>query len=378
MFIFLFDILVYLFYRESRVKSNVTFHRNGTLSFEEPIYYYFEREKSIGPLSDTVTILDLVIAGISNQYSRCYGSYNCFTNSLTQKTLAGEIFNYHNRTIFKTYTVGDLLWGHRDDFLHSMSGLATMAGQDTPTTLGLFEGKNGTSSGLYTIFSGEGNMTAYQEIRSFRGLTEMNCWSTKYANMMNGTVGHGFPPFLKPDDSLKIFAGDLCRSSELMYAETQMLNGVEVFVYKPPRWASYPYPKNPDQLGFCTPDETDCPPEGLLNETACIGQPILMGKPHFLHADVDLLNSFEGLSPHPENHETFLYVEPLTGSIFKASKRLMFLFPYRESELSKQGGIKLHPNMKDGTTAFPLFWVNETVCIYIFSFFLFVFFYYIS
>jgi scavenger receptor class B protein 1 len=49
-----------------------------------------------------------------------------------------------------------------------------------------------------------------------------------------------------------------------------------------------------------------------------------MSSPHFLFADPVFLKDVEGLSPDFLKHNTFLSVEPTTGILMKANKRLQF------------------------------------------------------
>jgi len=50
-------------FREVEKKVNLTWHENGTISYRRVKHWYFEPEMSIGPLSDTVTTINVPVVG---------------------------------------------------------------------------------------------------------------------------------------------------------------------------------------------------------------------------------------------------------------------------------------------------------------------------
>lgn len=66
-------------------------------------------------------------------------------------------------------------------------------------------------------------------------------------------------------------------------------------------------------------------PSGVLNLTLCLqGVPIIQSSPHFLFCDERYVNDVVGIEPNYEKHRTQLYVEPTTGVLMKANKRIQF------------------------------------------------------
>ena len=45
--------------REIEKKINLTWHVNGTVSYRRQKFWYFEREMSVGPLTDSITTLNV-------------------------------------------------------------------------------------------------------------------------------------------------------------------------------------------------------------------------------------------------------------------------------------------------------------------------------
>ena len=56
-------------FREVEKKVNLTWHENGTISYKRVKYWYFEREMSVGPLTDRVTTINVPVVG-SAEFAR--------------------------------------------------------------------------------------------------------------------------------------------------------------------------------------------------------------------------------------------------------------------------------------------------------------------
>lgn len=63
---------------------------------------------------------------------------------------------------------------------------------------------------------------------------------------------------------------------------------------------------------------------GDKNRNKIKGVPIIMSSPHFLFADPKFLKDVDGLVPDERLHNTYLSVDPITGVLMKANKRLQF------------------------------------------------------
>ena len=122
-----------------------------------------------------------------------------------------------------------------------------------------------------------------------------------------------------------IFESDLCRSLYANYnGSTTLLDNIEVLGFSPDEYFFANHTINPDNEGFCTP-RGNCLKAGLLNLTNCVGGvPLVMSCPHFLFSPQDLVDDVVGLKPNLTQHQTRIYIEPLTGIPLKANKRLQF------------------------------------------------------
>jgi hypothetical protein len=54
------------------------------------------------------------------------------------------------------------------------------------------------------------------------------------------------------------------------------------------------------------------------------GVPLVMSCPHYLFAPQEIVDDVVGIKPNLTQHQTLIYIEPLTGIPMKAHKRLQF------------------------------------------------------
>ncbi|XP_067284176.1 platelet glycoprotein 4 [Pseudorasbora parva] len=311
-------------------KTNITFNDNFTVSFVLPAGAIFEPGMSVGNEEDIVTSLNLAVAGVY---------------SLLDHKLANWLIQHNNATLFQNRTVKELLWGYKDPMLNSM--------------IGVFYPYNGTSDGPYTVFTGKDDIKKVATIKCWQGEKSLNYWKDPYCNMINGTDGSSFHPFLDKKEPLFFFSPDICRSISAEYDSTVNLKGIDVYRYMLPAEALASPVVNPDNQCYCTdPALTkNCTVAGLLDLTACKGTPVFLSLPHFLYGTNDLIESVVGLSPNFEEHSIFLDVEPITGFTLRFAKRLQLNMLYGPSD-----NIVILNKIKENTI-FPLLWVNETAAL---------------
>ncbi|CAG0900856.1 unnamed protein product, partial [Darwinula stevensoni] len=108
---------------------------------------------------------------------------------------------------------------------------------------------------------------------------------------------------------------------------------------------------------FCLSNGT-CLKAGVLDLSECRDIPLVMSMPHFYLGSEEYFNEsvVEGLEPRKEWHQTFVDLEPLTGTILNASKKLQVNFRLRP--------IEKYPSFANvSEMLFPIFWMNESVTL---------------
>ncbi|VDQ13988.1 unnamed protein product [Trichobilharzia regenti] len=257
-------------YREQRVKFNVSM-TNEFISYRERKQYYFDKNLSNGTEADVITGVNLAFVTIAEKMN----SMPWFLDRVIEL-----IEKYLSDTLIVRKTVNELLWGYEDQFL----SLLVKLGLNIPTTrIGLMINVNNTLSDSITIDSGLMSSQMVGRIVKFHGNDTLSYWTTPTANMINGTDGTIFHPFITQGEKPYIFSADLCRSLQFYADSVTQMNQLPVIKFLPmPDTFKSPksYEKN---RGFCL-NWPDCYGDGVLDMSSCQpGAPVAMSQPHFLN-----------------------------------------------------------------------------------------------
>ncbi|TRY81356.1 hypothetical protein DNTS_008493 [Danionella cerebrum] len=274
-------------YRENRWKDNITFHENATVSYKEYRQYFFEESMSVGNESDVVTIPNMLVLGASVMMENA---------PLAVRVLVSSTFKSFNEGAFITKPVGELMWGYESklvDFLNKfLPGLMPSSGK-----FGLFSEFNNSNTGLFTIFTGRDDIRNVHMVDTWNGQKKVDYWSTGQCNMINGTAGQMWPPFMTKETTMPFYSPDAC--SHVLYS------------------------------------------------------PSFISQPHFYNADPELLKTVDGLNPSEEEHGLFIDIHPETGVPINVSVRLQLnLLIKRVPGISETGNIK--------ELVIPMLWFEES------------------
>jgi hypothetical protein len=166
------------------------------------------------------------------------------------------------------------------------------------------------------VFTGVQDNTKFGNIASFNGNSELPFWNEDpYCNMVNGSDGALFPPFVSKEKRLDLFSPELCRSLYLEYEGETEIKGLVGYRFTLPKSVLEDPRKNEANRCFCTDPGNDlekCPKQGAYQLESCRkGAPIIVSLPHFLDGDEDYLNQTYGLHPDRSKHETVIILEPV-------------------------------------------------------------------
>eukprot|EP00455_Lapot_gusevi_P016383 TRINITY_DN18443_c0_g1_i7.p1 TRINITY_DN18443_c0_g1~~TRINITY_DN18443_c0_g1_i7.p1 ORF type:complete len:297 (-),score=125.38 TRINITY_DN18443_c0_g1_i7:27-917(-) len=168
-----------------------------------------------------------------------------------------------------------------------------------------------------------------QEVQVPSGFFSLNVkippWGSKQANRISGTDAAQFASKQAEGGRIRAYVDTLYRMAELANLNNQheTYAGIDLLKFTLPDDIMANATVNPKNADFYMTGL----PSAILNLTATsLGVPIFVSKPHFLDvppaATSYLINKVQGLSPNSELHDTFLSVEPLTGTTMRARKRL--------------------------------------------------------
>uniref|UniRef100_A0AAY4ERW3 Uncharacterized protein n=1 Tax=Denticeps clupeoides TaxID=299321 RepID=A0AAY4ERW3_9TELE len=328
-------------YREYRGKENVTFFENGTrVAAYTPKTFVFLPERSVGdPDVELITTVNIPAVAVMNKLK----------GSFFKATMVSVMMKNVKAGIFMTRTVNELLWGYKDPLLtkiHTQS-------PEVEEYFGLMYKKNGSHDGEFVYYTGEKNYLDYGKIDTWNGQRAMTFWSSDYSNMIKGTDGSVFHPFLTKEERLDIFTADLCRYLPINEVEVK---GIPAYRFTPPRAVMASVKENPDNAGYCVPPG-NCLGSGVLKVDVCRkGVPVVVSFPHFYLGDEQYYGSISGLSPKREHHQTYLDLNPTTGVPVRASKRAQI-----NIILDRISGFPITRTLNG--TVFPVMFLNESVVI---------------
>ncbi|KAM8853546.1 scavenger receptor class B member 1 isoform 2-T3 [Synchiropus picturatus] len=325
-------------YRKRCQKDNITFHPNDTVSYREYRQYFFEPDMSAGNESDIVTIPNMLVLGAAVMMEKL---------PYPMRLMVSATFKSFKEGPFLTKTVGELMWGYDSglvDFLNKyFPGMLPSTGK-----FGLFAEFNNSNTGLFTTFTGQDDISKVHRVDSWNGLTELSYWRTPQCNMINGTAGQMWPPFMTKESTLPFYSPDACRSLELVYQRPGTVKGIPLYRYVAPKTMFANGTDYAPNEGFCP-----CRQSGLLNVSSCRSKsPVFISHPHFFNADPVLLDYVEGLNPTEDEHGLFIDIHPQTGVPLNVSIRLQLNLYVKEVRGFTETG-------KISEVVMPMIWFEE-------------------
>ncbi|XP_047228869.1 lysosome membrane protein 2c isoform X1 [Girardinichthys multiradiatus] len=330
-------------YREYRPMEDVVFHDNGTrVAAVNPKTYIFQRNMSRGPESDLIRTVNIPAMTVMER----------FKDNKAIANLIASYMRFSGIGLFTTHTVGELLWGYEDVLLKTFKTFMP----ELDDIFGLFYKNNASSDGDYMFFTGQPNYKDFARVDTWNGKSSLDWWTSDECNMINGTNGASFHPIISKNAELYMFSSDLCRSLYAVYTNDVTVKGISGYRFVPPFEVFANVTVNPANAGFCVP-AGNCLGSGLLNVSLCKqGAPIIMSSPHFYQADEKFVQDVFGMRPKKEEHETAIDINPLTGIILQAAKRLQVnVYVEKIPDFSETGNVR--------TVVFPVMYLNESVLI---------------
>ncbi|ESO96893.1 hypothetical protein LOTGIDRAFT_159641 [Lottia gigantea] len=337
-------------YREERIKFDIVFNDNGTVSYRQKRLFTFIREMSVGDDEvDMITTVNPALLALIEGI----GIFGEFVKKIIVNIVGAQ------EDIFITRTIKELVWGYVDPSLklaHSL--LPFLIYTDF---IGYFMNKNNTDDGVYTVYTGKHNIDLLGTIDRYNGSKYLNFWSTPWANLINGSDGTINKPFLEDQKYLYFFSSDICRAAYGEYtSNTKTKHGIKLHRYTGTATELANKTINPDNAGFCT-KRSGCLGTGLLDLSICTNVdhfpiPTVMSFPHFYMADEKFIQGVYGMSPSKDKHETTVDVDPITGLLLQASKKLQInMHIVNNTDVLVSKGIK--------EVFLPVLWLDENMVI---------------
>lgn len=304
-------------YRQKWLKQNITWHENGTISYRTRKTFKFVAAESCASCQDTVdNVTTLNVPAISAYYQTRNANW------YTTYSLSGLIWGLGYKP-WVTRTVHEMLWGY-DEPLFKVA--QTLLAEPPPfDKFGLFLVKNSTKEedlGLYSMYTGEGDPYKLSKIQSFNGDQELDFWNSSECNLVHGSDGASFNPYISKGDTLWFFNDQLCRAMPLVYNNSVTQEGLPGLRFIPREdvfMSARSYPQ--ENSCFQRPDLESG--DGVFDVTVCqYDTPIILSWPHFLGAEPKYKEAIEGLHPEPAKHGFWFDIQDVTGTTLSAKARV--------------------------------------------------------
>ncbi|XP_055926726.1 lysosome membrane protein 2-like isoform X2 [Argiope bruennichi] len=339
-------------FKQYRSKNVLSFNKEDkTVIYDDIKRYEFVPEKS-ADMSNKMYSLNLPLQGILMFVKKLPD----LSRSLLVPMLEGILKSY-NESLFSYRTARELLFdGYKVNLIQDLIDLAgafvTVPEILPNNTFGFLYGKNNSGDGMFEVFTGEDGIEKYSQIAKWNNMSRIPFWNNQYCNMMNGTDGSQFPPPVSKRDILYVYTPELCRSVSLEFLTDVRVQGIPALRFVTPDRLFASPTVNPDNMCYCT-DKKFCDLSGILDVSPCRkGMKLAVTGPHFFLAHEFIKERVTGLTPSRELHETYVDIEPNTGLVLRASRKLQMNFILDKfDEMEETKNVKL--------TVIPLIWVTE-------------------
>ncbi|XP_015173502.1 PREDICTED: protein croquemort-like [Polistes dominula] len=338
---------------EINQKVNITFHSNGTVSYFQRRFWYFDEKRSNGTLQDKVSLLNATLVSEGNIIT--------LQPYLMKKSFSNLVKKQSKLRIIKR--VGDLLIGYKEVsyFKHFNKFL-------------YLSKRNGTIDGdNFNVATGEKNISQLGLLKKWN-YKNTSSYFEKICNQIEGSIGNFWPP--NPiDNEIKLFMPELCRA--LIYEldkktdymgmegykytmDTKTLDNYRDICYllKVPQHFEVQNlddicePKNISEDCYC---DKECNPIGFINIGYChYDGHIFFSLPHFYKTKPRLRDLVVGLNPNEEEHSFYIILEPNTGMPLEIAERLQInlLLQTSTDKMFLQNISSIY---------FPIFWYSKKI-----------------
>ncbi|RWS23125.1 Lysosome membrane protein 2-like protein [Leptotrombidium deliense] len=275
------------------------------------------------------------------------------------------LLQFHNQNLFTTKTVRELLFdGYRVNVLDTINLISMplkIIGISIPyvplinNTFGIFHNKNNTPEGPFEVFTGIDDYTKIGQFVAWKDKVSLNHWKGKECNVLNGTDGIQFSPFLKKEQILSVFIFDACRSILLGFDKETEVKGIKTYRFKTLQSSFHSATKNSDNWCYCNVRKKSCNHDGVIDISPCwFNAPLYASHPHFYNASKRIFEKVKGLQPDGEKHTSYVDIEPTTGSVLRGARRFALNVEIKNFPIISSSRNILKPAI------IPILWVEES------------------
>lgn len=301
-------------FREKRIKENIQFFTNDTVSYNERKIWFFDSSKSVGNLHDRVTSAHVITATVVDRM-RDHTPY--------EKNISNFMLNYEGGHLAVSKPAGDwILEGFQDKLIDLLRFFNT---SEVPhTKFGWFVERNNSllHDGSFTVYTGVEDITKLGQLTHWNGRAETGFFAEP-CDSVKGAANGIFPPHLNPKEDITVFVIDACRFMVLKPKGIVHRYGLNATKWVATEETLDSGETDSTQKCFCNVQRQPCPKKGVVDSKRCRAKaPIYASFPHFYLADKSYRQAITGMYPNPEKHHFVLIVDPKTGMLLELQERL--------------------------------------------------------
>ncbi|XP_060809018.1 scavenger receptor class B member 1-like [Amyelois transitella] len=327
-------------YLEKLLHSNIQFNENSTMTYTAKRFPIYLPERNSIDLNATLIVPNLALLGMS--------SYLHNANYFVQ-TGFRFLASSHHSEVFVKKTIYEYLWDYKEAILDTSKNLAP----------GLVPVNNmGMLARIYADFTDEvtvkiGSQWGHHQffqIDRFRGEPQLPGYDPDECpdRIFRSSEGVMYHQRLSKTDVVLYWRKTVCKLMPLYFDSELVIDHVPVYRY------------NLSESVFNrVTNGTDCYdtqpslPEGLSDGSKCYFKfPMVVSYPHFYNGQPPKDKYVTGLQPDRTKHNSYIIVEPLTGTPFRSVARM-------------QSNLRVHdltrfnyPYNKFSNLVLPLFWAE--------------------
>lgn len=305
-------------FSQKMIKENITFHENGTVSYEQKKVYHFEENKSKAKLSDTITHINIALVSAGYTVKTVHNGNEFLHYAIETGCNAKGV----DCSLFLKHTVSELLFdGYEDPFIESAAQFFNMPFKK----FGFFIGRNDTSSdGVYSIFTGKSDINKLGLMDNWKHEKNLSDYwfGPQCERLDRSSAGDLRPPYVlkTSNEPIFMFVGDICRSFELRFHQNVENNGISCKRYVADE-KLFDYTLDENKC-YCF-NASECPMNGVANISKCsYGAPVFISYPHFLYADKSYTKDIDGMNANESNHLFYMDIEPTFGVPINAKAKM--------------------------------------------------------
>ncbi|XP_030041019.2 scavenger receptor class B member 1 [Manduca sexta] len=297
-------------YLEKLLHSNIKFNENSTMTYTAKRFLIFLPEENTVDFNATLIVPNLAVLGLA--------SYLHNANYLVRQAFRFMV-STHGSKLFVKKTIQEYLWDFRDPVLDTSKNLAP----------GLVPVNNmGIMARIYADFTDEmtvmiGSQWGHEhffQIEKFRGNPQLPGYDAKECpdRIFGSTEGVMYQQHLTKSDVLLYWRKTVCKLMPLYFDSEVTLASVPLYRYN-----------LSESVHERVSNETDCYdthpslPDGISDASKCYFDfPMTSSYPHFYTGGIPKDHFVTGLKPDRMKHNSYVIVEPLTGTPFHSVARM--------------------------------------------------------